>query len=216
MRWIALFAALPLLGACNFVVTTEPLFTAADAANGPVLRDGLWLTESADCRVDARKPVQNWPKCAKWDVVRGGERLNFSAAAKGDPAEWSSMPFLLASGEPRILQLAEAPSRDDGKPVTIYVYVGLIPTAHDSDGRITAYRAWMVQCGPPPKGKGKTKNDQTDAPFPGLILNKADGSENSISAGCTTSDPRVLRNAAVASRSLERPDAARWVRDTLP
>lgn len=216
MRWIVLFAALPLLGACNFVATTEPLFGPADAANAPVLRDGLWLTESADCRVDTRKPVQRWPECAEWGLVRGGERLDFSAAEKGAPAEWESTSFLLASGEPRIMQMAQASTGKDGKPVTSYLYAGVIPTAQDSDGRITAFRSWMVQCGPPPKGEGKTKDDQTDAPFPGLILNQADGSEGSIPAGCTTSDPQALRNAAVASQGLEPPYAVRWIRDTLP
>lgn len=217
MRWIALLLALPLLGACNLVVTADPTFTAADAAGAPALREGLWVSEEANCRFDSRKPVQKWPRCASWYLVRGGEFQTFGKGDKGEPPGWTSMPYVLAAGEPRIMQLDLTGSNaGDSEPQPLFVYLGLAPTAWDEAGRITAEQSWLVQCGPPPlDAKGKPDPlAVTDRPFPGLIVNT--GSDPKHGATCTPRDVQALRNAAVASRTLEPPTANRWVRDSLP
>ncbi|MDQ0462438.1 hypothetical protein QO010_000186 [Caulobacter ginsengisoli] len=218
MRWFPLLAAVLLLGACNQMTSTQPLFSAADAAGAPALKDGLWLTDEPDCRVDVRKPVQKWPVCARWYVVRGGEVLNFHAADRDSPAEWETMSFLLASGEPRIMQAdIRGVLNQADKPVPMFMYLALTPTVLDSEGRITAQNWWMVLCGPPPlDARGKPDPAaQTKAPFAGMTLIKAEG-EKGFDADCTASDRGSVRAAAVASQALGPVKADRWIRDTLP
>lgn len=210
MRWIALLLALPLLGACNLVVTTEPTFTAADAAGAMALKDGLWVSAEDKCRVDTRKPVARWPRCANWYLVRGGEFLTLSKGDKGGAPGWTSMPYVLAAGEPRILQLdLTGPDDGDSEPQPLFVYRGLAPIAWDETGRVTAEQSWSVQCGPPPLD-AKGKRDPlavTERPFPGLIINR--DSDSKQGATCTPRDVQALRDAAVASRSLEPPKIGR-------
>lgn len=219
MRWIVLLAATLLLGACNQVISQTPLFTAADATGAPVLKDGLWLTDDPGCRVDVRKPAHRWPRCAKWQVVRGGEILNLNIDDDGDsPASWVALPFLLAAGEPRIMQMDSGELMlAESKPSRLYMYLALAPIGQDSEGRITAFRAWPVLCGPPPLDK-KGKPDplfQTDAPFPGMTLLKGQ-TDKDISASCTADGPEAVRAAAAASQTFEPIHTERWIRDSLP
>jgi hypothetical protein len=75
-----LLVCLLLLGlpACNRVITPTPLFTAADAAGAPRLRDGIWLMEEAvdpddeACVFNLRRSVKRWPDCADWALIREG------------------------------------------------------------------------------------------------------------------------------------------------
>jgi hypothetical protein len=215
MRWIAPLFALLLLGACNSVASKDALFTAADAVGAPPLRDGVWV-ENDGCRFNVRKPVQNWPECASWFVVRGGELLRWEDDAGDKTRVWSPQPFLLASGDPRIMQVQYPPSEDPNTKAMVdegYGYLAIAPTALDAEGRIVGVRRWLVECGPLPpsddKDKSKIRVDsQTLEPFPGLVLTKG--------GGCLADKAEAVRGAAAASRSFAEPVDARWVRDTLP
>jgi hypothetical protein len=73
LRLAAAAAFLLGLSGCNLVVSEEPWFTEADAVPMPVLRDGLWRSDDAGCRVDESKPAERWPDCAEPLFVRGAE-----------------------------------------------------------------------------------------------------------------------------------------------
>ncbi|MFZ5668968.1 MAG: hypothetical protein ACOY4K_05710 [Pseudomonadota bacterium] len=217
MRVAILLGLTLLLGACNRVHTSEPLFFASDAPDAPRFREGVWLIETpiADegddgkpCRVDARKPVTRWPKCADWALVRGGEFTGYERDDKGGEARWESMAYVLAGGSPPVLQLATPEA--DGK--LDYQYFGVRVTRRAADGRIEAYDSWPVLCGPPPP-EGTKKADGTIQyatlnPLPGLTV---------VDDNCTTDQPSAVLNAASASLQWTAPQGgARWIRDTYP
>jgi hypothetical protein len=192
------------------VLTTEPLFTAADAHGAPVLRPGVWNgAPDPSCKFDETAPLANWPSCANGGIVGEAEirgRPDMNGASAGTP-------YLLAAGDPRIMQLHGlelAPG--SGLSFTSYFYAGLKPTRTDSQGRITAYEAWLVQCGPPPpkdqttSAGGKIQTG-TGQPLPGMVMDKS-------GANCTTASADALRAAATASRAWASGDlSAHWVRD---
>lgn len=205
MRILLGLCVVLLLGGCNRVHTDHPLFFASDAPDAPRLRDGVWLIEDGDddCRFDERKPATRWPDCADWMLVRGGEMLGYDRE-EGGPGEWTSLAFVLAAGDPLVLQIAMT---DEGKPD--YQYFGIEGEAA-VDGRITALVSWPVQCGPPPPkaAAGEKPRYVTLEPLPGMTL--ADDS-------CTADSAGTVRNAARASRAWEpEPGMARWVRDGYP
>jgi hypothetical protein len=205
--------SLGLLGACNMVVTKDPVFARADEAGAPQMRLGVWDGDpSADCQVDETKPFPDWPACSNGFVVRGdgtiGEFTN-----QGGKRAWASTDIVLAAGEPRILQLHV--TADAGDPVmpSMYLYAGFEPTKLDDQGRIVAARSWIAICGPPPpegaKGPGDKPHPGTLHPFAGLTM---DGDGNN----CTPASPAALRNAARESRALTAPkdiSGSHWVRD---
>ncbi len=193
------------LGGCNMVYSEQPLFTAADAAGAAPLKPGLWLSDDTKCRVRESQPVQTWPKCASWTVVRAGQLLEFK------PPAWTSTDFVLASGEPRVLQ---APVTAESGAA--FMYAGLEPLRTDPEGRITAFRTWSVQCGPPPPEppappagqNGPEKRSVTTQPLPGLEI-KGDN--------CIAREQGPVRAAAKASKAWEAsPSSAHWVRDAAP
>jgi hypothetical protein len=199
------------LGGCNLVVSPEPWFTAANAIGAPVLRNGLWLTDDADCKVRELRPAERWPKCAKIFVVRDGEWLSLQRdQAEGDAGyKWESVPSLIASGDPPIVQ-----TQMEGEDATrVYVYLALRPTGFDEAGRVTSLEDWWVQCGPlPPDATVKSPGGRdavedsyvTDQPFPGLTVEDHD---------CTAADVDTLRGAAKLSEPLERHGRMHWIRD---
>ena len=204
------------LGGCNRVVTPTPLFSQADAAGAPVLRDGLWLLENKvdiqlfasnddRCRVDTRKPVNRWPACASWVLVRGNEMLGYRGVQEASLA-WESMPFVLAAGDPPVLQVGDP--GDDSASIS-YSYFGVGQVERGNDGRATAITVWTVDCGPPPaQVKGEPTRFLTRDLLPGLI---ADGDN------CTAESPSAVRGAATASRAWNtEPGRLRWIRDTYP
>ncbi len=205
MRILLGLCVLLLLGACNRVYTDQPLFFASDAPDAPQLRDGLWLIESEDkCRVDTRKPVSRWPKCAQWMLVRGSEILGFDPAEDG-PGEWNSLPFVLADGDPVVLQMTMTA---EGK--TNYQYLGVDAVRSEGGSRIVSFRAWPVLCGPPPPrpAKGEEERYVTLEPLPGVTI---------VDNNCTAGTQDVVRAAARASRAWgDGTDSARWIRDTYP
>ncbi len=221
-RLLSLLAAALLLGGCNLVYAEKPLFTQADAAGAPQLRPGIWAKRAPNCRFDKAKPVADWPECADPSVVTA-ERI-------GDPADATKqMPYLLAAGDPRVMQLEVKPDAD--KPF-VWFFAGLKPLKTDRQGRIVEARTWLVQCGPPPpKPPEKTESDTpanetpeqasarmqaeidaqinasvTREPLPGLTVKEG---------MCVATEPGPVRNAARASLAWDddEPSVIYWVRD---
>ncbi len=202
-----------LLGACNRVHTDHPLFFAEDARGAPLLRNGLWVVEDSlgavaddePCRFDARKPVTRWPDCAEWMLVRDGELLGYDRE-KGGQGSWTSVPFVLAKGEPAVLQIGV--TGDDGP--TTYSYFGLQPIRSDAGG-VVAFHSWPVLCGPPPPPAKKDEKPRfvTLEPLPGLTV---------VEDNCTADAAGPVRAAAAASRAWtdDAVGGARWIRDTYP
>ncbi|NEX93451.1 hypothetical protein [Caulobacter sp. 17J65-9] len=212
------FSAGLLLSACNLVTTEAPLFTAADAAPTPPLREGVWVGgKDKDCRFDEKRPVSSWPKCANWFLARGDTLSHYDADKKAweyatlrngrvstfEDGQWKEEGgFLLVAGDPLIGQVGvEKP--DQPKE---YLYLGLRPTL-DDQGRVIQMSAWFVQCGPPPPPAkdGEKPAFATQAPFAGMTM---------VENNCTTSSQDALRAAARASEGLDTTiPAARWLRD---
>ncbi len=197
------------LSACNMVITTEPTFLAEDAGK-PALREGLWLNEEKGCKFDIKAPAPGWPECAHWIVVK-----NSAMTGVGDKGEAFALPFVLAAGDPRVLQVRiEDDNKADGKAAVLYVYMGIRPLKVDKAGAIVAYRGWMVQCGPPPPKDAKKADGNprygTLEPSPGMTMD-AEGS------GCTPESKAALIGAARLSEHFDEigkdGEDSRWVRD---
>lgn len=198
------------LSACNMVITTEPTFLAADQG-APALREGLWINEEKGCDVDTKTPATTWPECANWIVVK-----DFAMSGIGEKGEAFNVPFVLAGGDPRVLQvrIEDDKKGEDGKAAALYLYMAIKPLKTDKQGRITAYRGWMVQCGPPPPKDAKKPDGNPRygslEPFPGMILD-ADLS------GCGPEDKAALVRAAGLSEKYDedaaKGESSRWLRD---
>ncbi|HYE47729.1 MAG TPA: hypothetical protein VEA44_18320 [Caulobacter sp.] len=194
------------LGACNLVITTEPTYSAADAAGAPVLKDGLWLNLEPNCEVDTSTPATGWPDCAGWVVVKGS-----TMSGVGNKGEPFSVPFVLAAGDPRVMQVELQEKADTPK---LYFYVGVKPLKTDVQGRIVEYSGWIVQCGPPPPKDAKRADGQprygTLEPAPGMVM-------DAEQSGCTPKDKASLTGAAKLAEHYEGNDSkgqvSRWVRD---
>jgi hypothetical protein len=222
---LAGFAA---LAACNVVTTKAPLFTAADAAGAPPLRPGVWLFfKDADCPFDEARPFTEWPDCAAGGLVSAGDVQSRNAHDPHGPLEHN--PFIMAGGDPRIVQLvaavdvttsASASGSGDAQVSTSasasttvtqdnpYSYAGLRPTRLDAQGRIVAFKVWPVECGPPPP-KDAHGNDVAPAtlhPYPGIEMKPGD-------TDCTTHSQADLRAAALDSEADASPMQGHWVRD---
>jgi hypothetical protein len=213
LRQLLLVGSLALVGACNMVVTKDPVFTRADEAGASAMRPGVWDGEPpAGCDVDEAKPLADWPACSNGFVVRGdgtiGEFTN-----QGAKRAWATTDVVLAAGEPRLLQIHLTAGADDPVLPSMYLYGAFEPTRRDDQGRIVAGRSWIVVCGPPPpdgaKGPDGKPHPGTLQPFAGLTMD-SDGTN------CTPASPAALRNAGQESRSLAAAkdiSASHWVRD---
>lgn len=225
-RWLAL-ASLALLGACNVVLTKEPLFKQADAAAAPTLRPGVWLLFlQLDCKVDTATPFVDWPDCAGGALVGDGEIAGHKSGTPPDVL--ARMPVVLAAGQPRIAQFpvdidtsveasasasggaTASASASGGGHAQPYGYAAVRPTKVDAQGRIVAFNYWPVDCGPPPpKNKdGSESMGGTLHPLPGIEMKPGDPL-------CTTRSKDALRAAARASEAwADQPiPEARWLRD---
>lgn len=190
---------------CNIVMTRTPLFTAADDVHVK-FRDGVWLMDRPDCRVNEKASTATWPDCAAWGVRRDGAVFSFDRKTRVWKPEMSDADALVAAGDPLILQ---GRIHQTDSPETLYFYAGLNIKAKDPQGRITAYDLWLVQCGPPPpQTPNAPHRSRTEHPFAGLVMDPDDGSN------CTTADPAALRAAARASKAFaESGGGGHWVRD---
>ena len=218
---------LVLVGGCNVVITEKPLLTQADAAGAPPLRPGVWsFFHEQGCKIDESRPFADWSSCAGGGIVRDGEILGHNASK----SELEHMPLIIAAGDPRIAQMqikidvsvgaeakasggaqasasASATTTQTGPPP--YGYLALKPTKFDREGRITAFRFWPVQCGPPPpQAKASDLTGATQHLLPGLER----ASPNDVA--CTTHSVEALRNAARASEAWDdQKQESHWVRD---
>lgn len=136
------------LSACNMVVTDTPMFDAADQT-GPAMREGVWLAQDAECKVDTTKSVKDWPECADWFLLRDG-KLEF-------PEEKPDLPFsgaiavIVAGGDPQVWQMTLDLSLKPGEPGSqMNLYAGFEPLERDRQGRVIRYLSWPALCGPPP------------------------------------------------------------------
>jgi hypothetical protein len=207
-------AALALLGACNMVVTKDPVFSKADAAGAPGLRPGVWDGDpKADCQIDESKPFSQWPACASGFVVLDDHTIG-GFSDQGGKHAWATTEYVLAAGEPRVLQLHLTPGADEPLMPAMYLYAAYRPIRLDDQGRVVAGRAWFVICGPPrvQPAAGDAGGKQrlgTEHPFAGLTMD-SDGDN------CSPDTPAALRNAARESRALTTPkdlSGSHWVRD---
>lgn len=207
----ALIAAVSLLalGSCNEVITQAPMFSRADAAGAPPFRSGVWRELSdTPCGFDALKPVMRWPTCAAGFLIIDGTFADYED--KGGRRELTPAgDVLLAGGAPLILQFG--PENGDASANKSYFYAGVRATKQDDQGRIIAYSAWSVECGPPPTKDAKTPDGKpgrsgTVEPLPGLTMD-ADGDN------CTASSPQAIRAAAAASGKWATTQSLVWVRD---
>lgn len=264
MRAFLLLGFALLLGACNRVYTSEPLFAIDETAGAPALREGVWRTDYSlavspedllqaqmmeglakdglDCPVDETKPAKAWYPCGHWVLAVGREmrswRIEFTEAdmrrmRRGGPlkppskGQWKSVSYVIADGEPMILQVAvpvkdmygpEYASDEDGHPMTQYAYFGVVVTRRGADGRIEALESWPVLCGPPPPPPPADSEDPEDRRWPRpSTLEPFAGLEMEGDQACTADSPEVLRAAALASRTLATSNgAARWVSGARP
>lgn len=222
---LALLAAAALAG-CNQVYSEKPLFTSADEVGAPPLRPGVWTQPSAKCRFDERRPVQRWPKCGQWMLIRPGQILGFEE--KEGKAAWTALDLVVASGDPRIIQLP-AEEASPGR----FAFAGARPVRLDPEGRIIAIETWPVQCGPPRKPVPAAPPSAADAPAASAQPSSAGGqskptaqshvSEHPLPGlevdgdNCIAREASVVRTAAASSKAWsESPTSYRWVRDTLP
>jgi hypothetical protein len=218
MRRFLITAGLLLLGACNMVITKDPVFTRSNASGLP-LREGIWREASdSPCDFDETKPLAQWPDCAKGSVVAKGQIGAWDTDDKG-VRTWKTSDVVFADGRPPVAQvhLQDMDLKGLGdvpiKP-SLYLYLVIRPTKTDEAGRITAYTGWPIFCGPPPpegsKGPdGSSPRMGTLAPLPGLTMDKQ-GDD------CTTASPDALRAAGVASEKWAAAGSmtvTRWVRD---
>ena len=191
-RALLLALVLPLLGACNMVVSETPMFADPDRASiAP--RDGIWLAEQEDCRFDATKSDAEWPDCAMWVVVRNAHSEFLLSDGKGQSQR---AEFLMVDGTPLLVQVKF--HDEEKKPgSTFFAFYGLLapPAPAGTNKGFTVASIWQVKCGI----QGQSASDIK--PFPG------------ISAECRPTSKDAIRAAALASRSIaEQPTSWRWLR----
>jgi hypothetical protein len=217
MRRLLIVLGLLLLGGCNMVVTKTPLFAKSDTAGVPQLRPGVWIEQSGKpCDVDVSKPLADWPDCAKGAIVLDGKLGGYNVDANGKKT-WTTTDLLMVGGAPRVMQVQmqdlDVKGLGDVPLGPMYLYMAVRPTKTDESGRITAYTAWPVLCGPPPPPDVKTPAGGTRSgtlqPLQGLTMDSDDNN-------CTTTSQGAVRAAAGASEKWTPPDTLsveHWVRD---
>src|SRR5262245_38430247 len=96
LRRLLAFLAFTLLldGCTNRVFSNEPWFDKASRVSGPVLRDGIWLTDDPHCKVRESEPAERWPKCAGWEYHRANQSFHLTESCEGKSCrrsfvEWS-------------------------------------------------------------------------------------------------------------------------------
>jgi hypothetical protein len=203
IRLAACLALAALLAACNLVYSERPLFTADDAKGAAPLRTGVWLELDPKCQFDRTQPVTRWPKCAEWILVRPRQILGLETK----PRAWTAYDYVLAAGEPRVLQVA-VPKSDDADGQLPFVYLGLEARRLDPQGRIIEYRQWTAQCGAPPPQDAKSSRGLTQSPLPGLKPAPDAGHPDD----CLAASADAVRGAVSASTAWSNAETWQWVR----
>ena len=114
---IPLVASVVFLAGCsNRVISDRPWFVEQTAETRPRLRDGVWLSEQPDCKVDETQPAERWPACASWSYQRGNQNLSPQWSEEGTGRhrrrtynDWSTSESWLVSGDPLIVQETDCP-----------------------------------------------------------------------------------------------------------
>ena len=189
-RLLSLASLLPLLGACNMVISESPLFAERDAAKLKP-RDGIWLSDDPDCHFDRALPEAQWPGCAIWLIVRSSGRELLLQDGKGQAQE---ARYFVARGRPTIVQILwRDEAKEDGK--SFYVFFGLEPGPNQPDGTFVTASSWEAKCGV------KAPSSSEIEPYPG------------IRPECRPESADAIRSAAVASRrTAEMAMDWRWLR----
>ncbi len=160
MRCLAAVSVSLALAGCA-VTSERPLFTAADAAAHP-LAQGDWALHGPGCEV---APGQPPPECAIALTVRGDRMiaggdagvmasLGPMAAATGGGGPAGTSEFVLAEGDPQVLQLHELakPAAADGQaPATPQKpghrsYMAFRPLHQNAEGRSDRGILWLILC----------------------------------------------------------------------
>ncbi len=209
LRGLWLGALLLLSGCNNYVRSSQPWFTEADAKQAPAVRSGWWVMDDPECRVSIETPSADWPDCVGPILLPPGDRLVLRAG------ELPSGELLLVAGDPPIVQvLTRGDDKADPPTVDEYNYYGIAPRRRDPQGRIVALKAWLVLCGPPrPRTSDHPYEDRTRRPWPGLKI-------ETEKPGCVAHDVGVLREAARRSRRFGEDGGGaqgfHWLRDWRP
>ncbi len=122
------------------LTTLLPVLVAEDGAGAPDFKDGVWAGLSPECSYNPNKPETEWPDCVPVMIVRGQNLARGSGGA--------SMPYVLAGGDPRLLQTHTAGTADQPE----YEYAGVRAAAFDAQRRIVRVRMWTVYCPAEPAG----------------------------------------------------------------
>jgi hypothetical protein len=209
-RGLWLGALLLLSGCNNYVRSSQPWFTDADAKQAPAVRSGWWVMNGPDCRFSVEAPSAAWPDCVQPIPLPPGDRLVLRVE------ETSGVEYLLVVGDPLIVQVLAAGDKADPPTADEYGYYGLAPRRRDPQGRITAFDVWPVLCGPPRRITNKHPfDDRTRRPWPGLKIEAG-------KAGCAARDAKSLRDAARRSKRFEeyggggQSPGFHWLRDWRP
>lgn len=200
MRHIGIVACALALAGCNLVYSEKPLFSAADS-RGAQFRPGVWMKPEPGCDFDRAKPLKEWPECAGGIILRADRMVDPKQSGK-------EVAYVLADGEPPVVQIPF----DEKLKKPIFVYAGVRVSKTDERGRITEFRTWIAQCGPPPpKPKdGAKPSFVTDHPLPGLKIDKESGM-------CIATSPGPVRVSVRASEAWDDGDKSKvpasWLRD---
>jgi hypothetical protein len=202
LRTLTIVLAAFATSACtNLVASERPLFPAE--APKTVFRPGLWSgPRDSKCQFDPAAPRAKWPDCA--DAFEMSER---------GPVEDKNGVYVVADGDPLILQMTSREADTTGRIVT--GYLGLKPSRYDAQHRVTQFAVWLVQCGPPyrhpvPKGQPRpiVGDNSTLHPLPGLEM---------VEKNCLARAPGPVHNAAAKSFRWAGPLMRfSWVRDADP
>ena len=192
---LAVAAACLSLQACAIVGSDKPLFFAADAAAAPALRPGLWAMPESDCKdFDPAQPADKWPQCANLIVVKpttigGNEKQDDGSIKKRE------LSYVLAGGDPRILQLTAPADKKPDEPN--YLFMAVKPMKSDEQGRLIQGQVWLVLCEPPPNPGNPLAKHKAE-PMPGMKVLPDD-------KGCLAERPAAVRAAAEST--------AKWLKD---
>jgi hypothetical protein len=192
--------AILLAGCGDMLVSKTPLFSASAAADAPRLRPGVWKPTGPLCDDPTHKE-----SCSQ-EIGVSDTTLVFPPDAFSGSA---SMPYVVARGDPTILQMRLLSTNPMPQDAYAFTYVGLRPTQLDDRGRIVAFTIWGVACGEP-IGPARPDGSRTIRPFRGLTVLQGHAGD------CTTRSISAARSAARASDAMFPRDGRvsyEWVRD---
>jgi hypothetical protein len=135
-RLFAVLALMPLLAACTVVGSERALFTEADRAAWPI-KPGVWALidpEEKSCRKPTDVRYERWPKCAIPVVIR---RDVLILPKGGGTTETVRLAYLLAAGDPMIVQFTAPDDRAPDEPA--YAYAALRATKADGSAGLVAF-----------------------------------------------------------------------------